>query len=523
MTAAKQRQPQGNGASGERWWVLLLTLVVLVGVVCRSSNLDLKPYWFDETATLLQVAGYSDGEAEARLVGQTLSIGQLMKYQQPSAENGVMDTLYGLAVKEPQLTPLYFAALRSWLLELGPQSLGNLITTTRAFSVLASLLVLPAMYGVAWELFRSRRLAALAMALTAIAPVQVIYAQEARPIALWTLLTLAMHWVFLRAVKGERGWAGLGFWLLYGLSVGVGLYTFLFTALTAIAHGGYLLSRAGWPWLRPRTGEAGSPAKASKAEGLGLHYFGALLLGFGAFVPWVQFALLQNRGAMANHVEPMSLGETAIALVRSVSLGYLDFSLNGESPKPLYLAFLGAVLLSLGGTVWICWQFWRRFPRPIALFPLWCAGAPVAIALAYDLYKHTDYSGTPRYMVPGYLALTLMLAGVLGQLSFQSPHPRWGRALLAVVLALGLGSSAVMAQSEFWWTKDHANGDRQIAQFINQSRLTPIPAAIEPPLLITDQYFGKVISMGHSLQSDTEVFFPSQQRDTPKSLIWTGL
>jgi uncharacterized membrane protein len=496
---------------GQRWGTIALVAAIAVGVFCRGINLDLKPFWFDETATLLQMGGYSNEEVEAHLFAKTWAIGDLMQYQRPSPERGVADTLTGLAVKEPQLTPLYFVALRSWLAGAGPQDLGSLIAKTRAFSVLASLLVLPAMYGLAWELFRSRWLAGLAVALTAVCPVQVIYAQEARPIALWTLVIVGMNWALLRALRGDRGWAGSGWWLLYGVSLGLGLYTFLFTALVAIAHGGYVLSRDGWRW----TGQ-----KARAVAGYG----GAMLLGFGAFVPWVQFALVPHRSVMANHMQATSLGRTGMALVRSVSLGYLDFSLNGESPKLLYLPFLGVVLLSLGLTGWVCWQFWCWFPRSVSLLPFWLSGAPVGIVLAYDLYKQTDYSGTPRYMIPGYLALTLMVAGVLGQLSLQGARLRLGRALLAGVLALGLASACVMAQSEFWWTKDHGNGDRQIAQFINQSRLAQVSQNLDkPPLLITDEYFGKVISLGHSLRPDTEVFFPSQRQDTPESLIWMGL
>ena len=73
--------------------------------------------------------------------------------------------------------------------------------------------------------------------LLAISPFQVAYAQEARMYSLWSVQILLTSAVFLRAIRLNTKSS----WLVYSLSIALGLYTHLLSILVAIAQGIYLV------------------------------------------------------------------------------------------------------------------------------------------------------------------------------------------------------------------------------------------------------------------------------------------
>ncbi len=214
--------------------VLLLVCVTVLGLLLRFTNLAEKPYWLDETYTLLRASSYSAKAATEELFnGQVIKTGDILRYQQPSAQDqGAVGTIAGLASEEPQHPPLYFLLTRAWA-----QLFGHDKISLRALPAMASLLALPVIYWLCLELFSSPLVGLLAMALVAVSPIQLRYAQEVRQYSLWTTLILLSSVLILRAIRQPTKLN----WALYSITLLAGIYSHLLMGLVVIAHGLYVL------------------------------------------------------------------------------------------------------------------------------------------------------------------------------------------------------------------------------------------------------------------------------------------
>ncbi len=446
----------------------LLTL----GILFRFTNLDLKPYWLDEAFTSLRLSGYSDTEVTQQIENRILTVQDLQKYQQPAPEKTSIDTIAQLANREPQLTPLYFVLLRVWV-----QCFGSSIAAIRSLSAIFSLLAFPCLYWLCLELFSSRCMAWMMIALVAVSPIHLIYAQEARPTSLWILMLLVSCASLLRAMREQTRAA----WMIYAVSIGIGFYAHLFTAFVSIAHAVYVLLQERF-WF----------SKNLIAFAL------SSIVGWLLFAPWIVFGLFENRQAMAGQSLAAPVTELIKGWLRGISLVFVDFSVNEQSPRLYLLIFLAIFLsvLSFVGVVLFC--FWRSTPRSAKLFVLTTIAVPYLLLVVSDLASGASRSATARYLLPAYLGIQLAVAFVLTT-RITGASRRYQKiwiTLAAWVLSIGLFSCGLMASSELWWNKAEANIERQLAQTVNRST---------KPLVITDDYFVKFLSFSHSLAPDINV------------------
>jgi uncharacterized membrane protein len=160
--------------------LLLVVVLLLLGLLFRFINIDKKYYWYDEAFTSLQIAGYTPTEVLHEVSsGQLVAAKDLMEYQRPNATINFGDTVKSWAIEEPQLPPLYFLTVKCWA-----KLFGDSPAATRSFSVWISLLAFPSLYWLYRELFAPSEVAWIAVGLVAVSPLQVLYAQEARPYSL---------------------------------------------------------------------------------------------------------------------------------------------------------------------------------------------------------------------------------------------------------------------------------------------------------------------------------------------------
>lgn len=252
------------------WLRFLIVVLLVVGVFFRFVNLDKKVYSYDEASTSLRISGYTWTEMVHQVFNsQVISVEDLQKYQKPNSEKGVIDTVKGLAVEEPQLTPLYFVMSRWWA-----QVFGYSPAHTRSFSACLSLIVFPCVYWLCLELFESSLVGWVAIALMAVSPYHVLYAQEARPYMLWAVTILLSSVALLRSrrLKTQINW---GF---YAATLSLGLYSHLLFWLVAIGHGVYVITLEGF--------------RLSKTL---IAYLLASITGLITFVPWM-IVIINNSG-----------------------------------------------------------------------------------------------------------------------------------------------------------------------------------------------------------------------------------
>jgi uncharacterized membrane protein len=211
----------------------LMIFILIISLFFRFVNIDQKLYWGDEAYTSLRISGYNTPEYHREVFnGHIITSANILKFQHINDEKNLIGTITGLATEEPQVTPVYFIIAKLWA-----QVFGDSVTSIRSLSALISILVLPAIYWLCLELFQSPPVGWIAVALVGISPIQIIYAQQARPYSLWAVMILLSSATLLRAIRCKNKSS----WLTYGLTVLLSLYTHLLSICVVIGHGLYIL------------------------------------------------------------------------------------------------------------------------------------------------------------------------------------------------------------------------------------------------------------------------------------------
>jgi uncharacterized membrane protein len=447
------------------WLKLLVIILLVLGTSFRFANLEQKAYWFDEASTSIQLSGYTDAEAVSHIgTGQVIGVKDLEKYQYPSPEKNAWDTIEGLAIKEPQLTPLYFVMARFWV-----EWFGDSIAVTRSFSAVMSLLAFPCIYWLCLELFQSSLIGWMTIALFAVSPFHILYAQEARPYSLWIVTILISHIALLRAMKLRTNLS----WGIYAATVCVGLYTFLFSAFVTIGHGIYIFIVERYRWSKQL-----------------ISYGIASLIGLITFLPWVIWALPNIKRVD----EGVSFAKLVKAWIRNISLFFVDLNLNDQSPQIYFIPFLIFLLALIGFVGYAIYFFWRHSSSQARLFVLIALVLPQLALILPDLISGGGRSTSPRYLIPSYLALQLVVSYLLTQQIFPTVaairQQKIGKITLAVLISIGLLSGWQITRSTTWWTKAGNNFDFCIARNINASN---------QPILMSDSYFVNILTLSHLL------------------------
>ncbi len=215
-------------------WLFLFVTVLVIGIFFRFANLGRKVYWWDEVVNSIHSAGYSKQDVVEQIEAwkdKNITISDLHKYQYPNLETNSFDVIRVLATTEPQSPPLYYLFSRWWT-----QLFGSSVTVQRSLSAFISLLTFPSMYWLCWELFGSSLAAWIGVIFIATSPFHLVYAQEVRMYALWTVTILVSSASLLRAIRLQRKRD----WVIYAASLTISLYTFPLSILVAIGHGIYL-------------------------------------------------------------------------------------------------------------------------------------------------------------------------------------------------------------------------------------------------------------------------------------------
>lgn len=436
------------------WFKWMAIALVVVGLVFRLTNLGQKVYWVDETYTSLRISGYSEQEMVAHLyTGDVVTMAEVQAYQQPSADRTLADTLRSLT-ESPQHPPLYFALGYGWVKLWGPGA-----ATLRSLSALFSVLILPAVYWLAWELFRQPGPAWMAIALFALSPFQVLYAQEARQYSLWMLLTLLASAALLRAQRQDsaplhqrfRDWRSWGFWGLYAVLMALSFYTFFLTTLVALSHGVYV----------------GLTAWRERSAAALTGYLAAVAAAAVAFLPWamVMLAHLRRVTDTASWAsDRFSIDWLVLRWLLYPINQFFDLSLGDAYLTSPVLLLMVAIAGLIGYSVSVAV---RSLPMGSRQYLLCHILVPALALMVPDVVLGGQRSGTARYMIPVYLGLHLSVAYTLGLRAWlPSPQQRRWQGVTLALLLCGLLSCGLSSRATLWWNKSpdkHLHNDRIIA------------------------------------------------------------
>ncbi|MCU0566350.1 MAG: glycosyltransferase family 39 protein [Oculatellaceae cyanobacterium Prado106] len=369
---------------------LLLSLMIILGIFFRVVHVDQRVFWDDEVITALRISGYQVNEISKELYhSENFSFQELQQqYLSPNPSRNLQDVIQGIAIEDAHMPPLYFLLARFWA-----QLFGGSIGSIRGLSILAGILTIPAMYWLCVELFRSRAIASLGTAIFAISPFHILYAQDARSYALWTLVLLCSNALFLRVLRKP---SALG-WSLYALTVTTGIYTHLFNVFVTIAHGIYVLIRGRFRLNR------------NFWSFLSAGLFGAL-----TFLPWL-LVIVSNKGQSQTAVSTVfresrfSLPSLISMWVGNISRIIFDIGLSSHDAFAAILPFIPLILLVAALVVYSLYYLCRHAPSQVSLFVMTLIATPTFFYVLSDLVMGGRISGVPRYSLALFIGLQLAI------------------------------------------------------------------------------------------------------------------
>lgn len=480
---------------------------VSLGLLFRIIHLDQDVFWVDEVATAIRISGYTRPEVTQQLATSGLLTIQDLQFFQQMGDRPWADTLYALT-QSPEHAPLYFVLARLWVETVG-NGFDYPISSLRSVSVVMSLVALPCFYGVCQELFGSPRISSLGVALFALSPYFVAYAQEARPYSLWTLLMLLTQALLLRSLRTQHRSA----WISYGLALTLSLYTSLLTLLVVAGQVVYIGIL--WAWgngskrdVMRRSHTISEDISTNGVENYSVNrsvtsYGITTAIALLAFSPWVWIVVrhwqtLQDNTTWMN--TPIHFWSMLAIWAYSLAILFFDVPVSVDPSLATVTKVITALgVLSLIGyaTYWLC----IRTPRSIRLFVLANTCSTPLILMGLDWMRSGQASATPRYLIPCQLGALIAVAYLLGDRLFRldvSPdvRHRWrGITVLLVAISLLSCSIGVNRTPDYQKARNHANG--AIATQVNRVNA---PLLVAEPALTLD-----VLSLSHSLDADTHI------------------
>jgi uncharacterized membrane protein len=454
------------------WFAILLAAALGLGVYFRLAHLERKAYWNDEVWTSLWISGHGLAEMEREIpAGRVIGREEFLRFQQVSPDRGVGRVLAILARDDPKQPALYMLLARWWA-----GLAGDSPARLRLLSVLFGFLALPALYWLCRELFEAPSVAWTAVLLMAVSPFHVLYAQEARPYCLWTLVTIVSGAALLRARRAGGAWN----WGVYSVSTAAGLYTQTLSAFVVMGQAAFVMLmpvavRPAGPAGAARAGKAPGPSRARRGparsapalpsrvswrERLPLDFVAGLAAGVALFLPWAYFIVTEGERlkrttgwvvGVAGLYELFNRWMLGIGSVLVDPGGNPDVPLGPGSFGPA-LIVLPALVLMAGALVFLA----RRGTRPARLFLFCLMAATAGPLMVPDLLMNGTRFSTTRYLAPALLGALVATAFLLSSLISGAATParrRLWSAVLVLVTVAGVASLARSSTAETWWNK----------------------------------------------------------------------
>ncbi|WP_373541473.1 glycosyltransferase family 39 protein [Chamaesiphon sp.] len=465
--------------SGKAYFI---TTLVVLSILFRFANLDLKVYWRDEALTSLQVAGYSQTEfIQTAFNSEITTPLALQRYQEINRGRGVRDTIKVLAEETPEHPPLYFIMLRIWA-----NFFGSSVVAYRSFSALISLLVLPCVYYLCLELFSSPRVGYFGMAIAALSPFFIAYAQEAREYGLWMVAILISSQTLLRAMRLNT-WQS---WSIYAVALAFSFYTYLFSIFVLIAQGIYVLAIGKFRFVRV----------ASRNENRTFGAFvSAALVGILTLVPWIVTFLTHltefNRSmawSFKQHLSLLELGRAWLILPR---LLFFDIDL------PRIGFFSTYYLVAISTALFSCYSIYfviRNTPTKVWLLLITLIVFPFLFLALPDVIIGGTRSVNARYLIPAYLGIELCVAYLFSARAMQAINRKIWQIGFATLLSIATLAGVINLTMDYSFAKD----GQAIIKVADSIALSPQSLVIANPYAYNPT---KILALSRRLNSDVKV------------------
>lgn len=451
---------------------ILIIAAIIAGIWLRFYNLDGKLYSNDETFSNTYIFGHELSEAGI-IDRKIVSVAELQSYQKLNPDESLDQSLARLVADPYVFPPLYAIGMQFWS-RFWTHFFDNAAVITRSFSAFISLFSLPLMYWLCWELSSSTIMAWIGTALLAVSPFHLQYSQIVRTYSFLTVAILLSSGSLLRAKRLPTKTS----WLLYAITVSLGLYANVLFGFVIIAHTAYILVR-----------------EKFKLNRIIKSYLLSVIVGISTFLPW--FILFVTKPGLTSYtVEQVSNRTSLLFLMRAAlkNLRKIFIDLNDpwidftQSFQGLQRLLFPLVLIIV---VFSIYYIIRHFSRPACLFILCLIGFGGLILTLKDAIMGGTVSTRLRYTIPYVLGIELAVVYFLANtLQAQASwSKRFGQIFLAILIIGGILSCSNIARANSWWAFG-APDYPSIAQKLNQE--------IRPVVIYED--WGDALTMSYMLK-----------------------
>ena len=493
------------------WFALT---IACIGIALRWYNLDYKVFGHDEVFTAIRATGHTPYRIVQTYANQFITAADLVQTQQLDPQLGWADTWRSL-VDHPEHPPLYYLLTRVWMTWFGSS-----IAATRSLAVVFSLLGFPALYWLCRELFSvTHRTSVLtvewvAIALFALSPFHVLFAQEARQYSLWTLATVAASAALIRAIRRQS----MLDWGLYAVLLSLNYYASLLSAPMAIAHTLYAICLMVllpiWHSHSEQT-PIGHRRTIQVIQWRAVAAFSlANIVSLLLFSPWIWVILTRWSSLSANTawmVMESSLERLWFFWRLHLSSVFVDILAN---PGPVYLLLVPTAIALL--FLWGCIALIRRTP-----FQVWGLLLSIFITTYGGLIVSDFLMGAIRSKITRYFVPALAIEGVVvafGLAVLMQGDRRWlrqlGRAAFLVLLTAGMASCGVVSQQSGWWNKPVSQLIPRNAIYLRQ---------VNNPTVVTDLHtisLGNTIALSRLVPEETRFYIIDGEGLPPLQAPW---
>ena len=490
------------------YFKVLVLLVLVLGIIFRLGNLDLKPYWEDEIYTSMRISGYQSDQLKKVVLGRPMQVQTLLQYLDVKSGKSWLDTSTAL-VNKPEHTPLYFLLARAWA-----EIFGSSTWSMRAFPAVISLVTLPLFYWLALLLFKSSNIASITVCLASVSPIMIRYAQEARPYSLWIVGILLSSIALLRAWHLDTPRS----WIFYSATVSLAFLTHLLSFFIFLVHSLYVLILLRFDRVISQDNFSVKTSALLSLNNLFNNqkakiYFQYLGIGLLPFLPW--FILLisrlnsvQKAAHWLNREQPLSelIIKWSENMVRLISSPF---------PSPDSRLFLFSITLCLI-LAWSVFCLISKTDLPSWLLPTLFCTIPLVIFMVSDLLLGGQKSTISRYLLPSYLGALLILGFGLGShsLEFYKNSKNYAfmqNVIFHAVLIVAISACWFNLQSPTWWGRE-SNSEIAAAQVIvNNSNQA---------MVVSDQRFGDFMFLAYLLRPTDYILWLKQNQNFEPGYIF---
>ncbi|BAY41023.1 hypothetical protein NIES2111_54130 [Nostoc sp. NIES-2111] len=456
------------------WLLILVILSLIIGVFLRFYHLDQKVYSFDETFSSTYIYG-QHSQAYKNFDGSVLSAEEIKKYLSIDPNKSLNQSIIQVINKIYVFPPLYPILTIVWSYLFNNWT-DNTLVIQRSLTALFSVIALAATYWLGVELFTSKTTALVAVVILAISPFHLQYAQIIRPYSILIATTVIACACLLKAMRVKN----IFWWLIYGLSVVIGLYSNVLFGFVLVAHTLYVLIE-------------------SKLRNLKDIISFLLTLGISTlmFLPWL-WAFV-NSSMLGYSVGQVAEGSSALALINAWIKGIQNLFLDLYNPyySPNFFKavqwFFAPIILAIAAiSIYTLCQY---APKKVRNFLLALAIAAGVSLMVKDLISGSSITSRMRYLIPFALAIELIVAYLIGSwlTASQASHRRWGQFALSVFILCGISSCLVISISPSW----NAFGSP------NFPKVSKIISSANSPLVLCTN-LDRALSMSYLVDSDTK-------------------